>query len=472
MTDIVSAAEVYLDENGAGPTRVGLLRPSFMGGRTLAASSFEYDPAYLGKIGAYELSPDLPLTPGRTYTPENTVLFGAFADAAPDEWGQKIVQANHALRLKEDPSLPRRVGDFDYLLGVSDFSRMGALRFKAENSRHWLSEDTGVANIHELGKILRVARRYEDHEATDEDVEYLAGIATSPGGARPKANVLLPDGSLALAKLPHSKDADVDTEAWEAVALTIARRIGTPTPEFTVQPAGEGRSVLIVKRFDRDGETVRRGYMSAATALRIGKHDTGSRLTYEEFADVLAATSANPEADLHDMFRRIALTVFINNVDDHWGNHGFLRQANGWRLAPIFDINPHRHGGIIASRPISDNDDPRDRDIRNLIDIADTFNLTRFEAIDIAMRISGHVALWPQIADLHGIPKAQQQAMASAFDDTQRQRIEELAATIDPDWLPRANLRAAPHRDGMEWVPPSLREGKPVTGYWRKARKR
>lgn len=172
------------------------------------------------------------------------------------------------------------------------------------------------------------------------------------------------------------------------------------------------------------------------------------------------------------MFRRIALTVFINNVDDHWGNHGFLRQANGWRLAPIFDINPHRHGGIIASRPISDNDDPRDRDIRNLIDIADTFNLTRFEAIDIAMRISGHVALWPQIADLHGIPKAQQQAMASAFDDTQRQRIEELAATIDPDWLPRANLRAAPHRDGMEWVPPSLREGKPVTGYWRKARKR
>ncbi|MEY9952444.1 HipA N-terminal domain-containing protein [Leifsonia sp. EB34] len=91
MTDIVSAAEVYLDENGAGPTRVGLLRPSFIGGRTLAASSFEYDPAYLGKIGAYELSPDLPLTPGRTYTPENAVLFGAFADAAPDEWGQKIV---------------------------------------------------------------------------------------------------------------------------------------------------------------------------------------------------------------------------------------------------------------------------------------------------------------------------------------------------------------------------------------------
>lgn len=217
--------EAYLDGLEDEPVRVGTLRPSFMSGRVLAGSSFEYDTAYLQRRDSYAISPELDLHPGRTYTGEDQTLFGAFADAAPDEWGQKIIDAHHALRLRDDSTLPRRIGAFDYLLGVSDLTRMGALRFRhAGDGSPWLSDDAGVANMHELGKVIAVATRYEKNEASDDDLAYLSDIATSPGGARPKANVVTDEGHLAIAKLPLSKDGDINVASWEALAMTI----GTP----------------------------------------------------------------------------------------------------------------------------------------------------------------------------------------------------------------------------------------------------
>lgn len=59
--------------------------------------------------------------------------------------------------------------------------------------------------------------------------------------------------------------------------------------------------------------------------------------------------------------------------------------------------------------------------------------------------------------------------MASAFGDTQRERTEELAATIDPDWFTSSDRTETAVHPGQLWVPPSIREGKPVIGYWRKA---
>lgn len=463
--------QVYLDEGGRGPVLAGTLRASFQGGRSLAGASFEYDSRYLARTDRFEISPDLPLVAGRTYTAENQVLFGAFADASPDEWGQKLIQANHAARLRTDPSLPRRVGDFDYLLGVSDFSRMGALRFRAARENTWLSSDHGVANLHDLDKVVEAARRYDEQRATDEDVEYLNGVATSPGGARPKANVLTDDGTLAIAKLPHSKDGMIDVEAWEAVALTIAQRCGTPTPPFRPRRAGDDRTVLIVKRFDRDAHEVRRAYMSAATALGIGKHDTGVRITYEQFSDTIVDVSSEPVTDLHDMYRRIALTVLINNVDDHWGNHGFLRSAEGWRLSPIFDVNPRSQFGGINSRPINDRDDPRDRDIRNLFDIADAFNLTANQAAESLRRVSDEVDRWPEIATGSGIPRTQQEVMATAFDREQRERVHHISESVRHNTVIPLAASRAPRTDGRVWVPPHMRRGQLVAGYWRTARR-
>lgn len=413
---------------GAEPVLVGTLRPSFSAGRNLAASSFEYAPTYLARKDSYAISPDLPLGSGRIYTAENQNLFGAFTDSSPDEWGKRIVDSSHAARAKGDPGVARIPGDFGYLLGVSDRARMGALRFRRGHDQGWLSDDPGVANLHELSRILAVTKRYEANEATADDIEYLADVGTSPGGARPKVNVVTDGGRLALAKLPHSNDGSIDVEAWEAVVSTIAANAGLRTSPFTLHRQSADNAVLVFDRFDRDVSGGRIGYMSAATALGIGTHDTGLTITYENFADTIAELVEDPERELSEMYGRIALTVLVNNADDHWRNHGFLRGTRGWRLSPMFDVNPQPRRGVISSRAVNLNDDPRNRDIRNLLDSSDTFALTPVDASDIIRRVAAQVETWPVVATLHGIPENRHTIMAAAFDEDQIHRAKKMRA--------------------------------------------
>lgn len=438
----LTEVNVYLGEGAGEPVYVGILSSSYAGGRNLASSSFQYDRAYLARADRFELSPDLPLVATRTWTGSNSNLFGAFADASPDAWGQKLVEANNAVQRRHLRDAPRGLGDFDFLVGVSDNTRMGALRLTAaDGPRDWLgpnsSPDLEVAS---LEKTLRVASRYEARQASDEEIEYLAGIATSPGGARPKANLWKLDGSLALVKLPHSKDGNLDVEGWEAVALTIAKNAGIQTPKFAAVHAAEGKSVLVLDRFDRvagttsavSGDQRRRGYMSAATALGISKHDDNTRITYEQFADTIAETSSAALLDLREMYTRIALTVLMNNVDDHWRNHGFLHGEAGWQLAPVFDVNPSPRHGVIHSRAISDNDDPRNRDIRNLHAIADAYGLTSDQSAEIISGVAAKVREWPIVARGIGIPDNQFAEMSAAFDEGQLAFAESLSQGTKP----------------------------------------
>jgi serine/threonine-protein kinase HipA len=435
----LSEVAVYLSEVPGDPVYVGILGTSYEGGRNLAASWFQYDHTYLTRPDRYELSPDLPLVATRTRTDANSNLFGAFADASPDDWGKKLVVADNARQRKLGAALPGRLGDFDFLIGVADNTRMGALRLAtvgsvpSEPGHAWLGPDSPLATeVENLERTLRAAQRYEEHEATDDDIELLARTGTSPGGARPKVNFRRMGARLSLAKLPHSKDGNLDAEAWEAVALTIARNAGITTPRFSVERVFEDKSVLVVDRFDRrnvfegmQNLNRRRGYMSAHTALRIGKNDDNSRITYEEFADTIAETSSAASEDLQEMYARIALTVLVNNVDDHWRNHGFIRQESGtgpgvgWRLSPVFDVNPSVTHGVIHSRAINDADDPQDRDIRNLHVIADAYGLTSAQGAAIISRVARHVHEWPAIARDIGIPENQFEQMSAAFDESQ-----------------------------------------------------
>lgn len=407
---------------------VGLLRPSLTGGRVLASSSFEYDGSFV--VDGWQISPDLELRTGRQYVAASSTLPGAFSDAAPDDWGQKLIRADMARRRRTDSSLPSRLGDFDYLLGISDRTRMGALRMKADG--RWLSSEAGVANIHELPRIVDAAQRYDDDEATDEDIAYLGDIATSPGGARPKANVVTDDGRLAIAKLPHSKDRRFDVERWEAVALTLAAEAGLRTPRWFLAPPSEGRAVLVTERFDRDDGGGRLGYMSARTALELGAHDDGSTRTYEDLADAIDQWSAAPTADLHEMFGRIALTVLINNVDDHWRNHGFVHSEDGWRLSPLFDVNPSRQRGVIDSRAINSHDDPRDRRLTNLLLSARVFRLRDAEARSVIGRVAEATASWERVARVAGVDESQFEAYRPAFETEQLDWALALGEAAEP----------------------------------------
>ena len=446
----------------AEPRLAGTLRPSFMG-RVLAGASLEYDLAFIED--GYPLSPELPLRRGRIFTPENTTIFGVLQDASPDEWGQQIIQAAHARAAHRAGVPARQLGEFDFLIGVSDLTRMGALRLRSPEDGEWMSTDEHVANMHDLPKILGAARRYEQREATDEDLAYLNGVATSPGGARPKANVVTDRGALALVKLPHSKDGDIDVERWEAVALTLARDAGIPVAPFTVA-AGEGRkAVLVTERFDRAGDGVRIPYMSAFTAMRLGTHKTGANLTYVDFADTIADVTAEPRKNLHALFDRVALTTLVGNADDHWRNHGFLRVDGRWELSPVFDVNPSRTT-TVNSRRISDGADPDRRTISDLLDVAEAFELTGADAAAAVARVGKAVESWPDVARAFGVPEPEIAEMSSAFAEDQIAQAVGATATA-PAVI---DLGPSPRRQDREmvWVKAHPRLQGSVEGYWRR----
>ena len=63
--------------------------------------------------------------------------------------------------------------------------------------------------------------------------------------------------------------------------------------------------------------------------------------SYLKIVDAIERFANTADRDLEELFRRLALSVLIANTDDHLRNHGFLRRAAGWDLAPAYDVNPN-----------------------------------------------------------------------------------------------------------------------------------
>src|SRR5690606_22273951 len=105
--------------------RAGTIRALFAGGRALASSRFIYDDQYVRDHKTYALDPLLPVGKGAFYSGEDSVLFGAFSDLTPDDWGHQLIDADLAVARRSDASIPPSVGIFDYLTLASDEARLG-----------------------------------------------------------------------------------------------------------------------------------------------------------------------------------------------------------------------------------------------------------------------------------------------------------------------------------------------------------
>jgi len=428
MIRLLNAVSVYLCEGADAQIHVGTLYGSFQGGRQLAATSFEYDPTYLGRPEAYALSPDLPLQPGRVYTGSDTNMFGAFADATPDDWGTSLIDAQWANERGEGQ--PASLGAFDHLVQLNDDTRLGALRFTPVGEPDWLTVDGHTAaRLVDAERLAVAAARFEQYEATEEDVELLGWAGSSLGGARPKATIADGDG-LWLLKLPSNRDRRSDIEAWEAVALELADRAGLRVPRRRLIRSEDHGSSLLIARFDRkprggEAPAERIGYQSAHSAMQISS--VQDRRTYEDFADTIDHLTGS-RADLEEMFGRIALNVLIGNVDDHWRNHGFVRENGEWRLSPLFDVNPTRAGSRVQARQISASDDPFNRDIRMLVGSRDVYAVSASRAAEIVGRVADAVAQWREVAAEAGIATGEIESMAAAFSEAQLEHAREYVA--------------------------------------------
>lgn len=305
------------------------------------------------------------------------------------------------------------MSDVDFLLGVSDHTREGALRFRAADDGPFLDPSAAVPLLIELPRLLHasdaVARDAGAHDAIKALLDAGSG---SLGGARPKASVA-DGGRLHIAKFPHPSD-EWDVMAWEKTALDLAERAGIRTPARRLTVV-DGRSVLLLERFDRrDGRRV--GYVSAMTML--GAQD-GDVLDYAELAEALPEYSSRATADLRELWRRIVVSVAIHNTDDHMRNLGFLRDRSGWSLAPVFDINPNpalgstRVTSIGGGRSVSD-------EIDGLVATAPTFRVSTGDSSAIIREVVVAVSLWREVAAANGIARREREQFAPSIEDRLR----------------------------------------------------
>lgn len=231
---------------------------------------------------------------------------------------------------------------------------------------------------------------------------------TTLGGARPKASVIDDDGSLSIAKFPHPGD-EWDVMAWEKTALDLAERAGLEVPPRRLTKI-DGRRVLILRRFDRDGMR-RLGYASAMTLTGLSDRDPGD---YLDLAAAIADHSNQPDADLIALWRRVAVFSAIHNIDDHFRNHGFLHSPGGWSLAPAFDVNPSPDPNKTRATSISGTASAAE-EREALFEVAPYFGLTREAGADVLAHVDRAVASWRTVATGNGITDHEQRVFADVL---------------------------------------------------------
>jgi serine/threonine-protein kinase HipA len=391
--------------------------------RNTESATFAYDSGYLMRRDAYELDPALPLATGQQQTPAGRSMFGAFSDCAPDRWGRRLIDRAERLRVKREGGAARSFGEIDYLLGVRDDLRQGAIRFREPGATAYLADETGgVPPLLELPRLLSAADRLEKDEAQEEELRILLRGGSSLGGARPKAHVVDADGRVGIAKFPSAADG-WEVTRWEEVGLRLARAAGIEVADSRLHVI-DGKPVLVVTRFDRAG-AVRIGYASAMTMLETEDGESGS---YLDIADVIERSSAAAREDLRQLWRRICFSVLISNTDDHLRNHGFLRTSSaGWELAPAFDLNPNPEPGPkLLSTAIDFGD--RTASIETLVGVAESFGLDSGEVRRILHEVSDVTGAWRTVAKAVGCKRAEIEEMALAFDHTELTRAREIGA--------------------------------------------
>lgn len=389
--------------------------------RRTESMSFRYDESYLAHPGAYALDPDLPLVTGSLATPLGKSIFGAFSDSAPDRWGRRLIARGEAKRVEREGGGQRRFGEFEYLLGVRDDVRQGALRFALPGTSEYQAPGaSGVPPLIELPRLLGAAERLDRGTEDDEDLRILLKGGSSLGGARPKAHVMTEDARLAIAKFPSPSTDDWDVIRWESVALDLADKAGIRTPGHELLVVDD-RPVLILNRFDRAGD-LRVGYASALTMLGL---KDGEQASYPELADIVTTNSPSARDDLQELWRRMAFNVLTSNFDDHLGNHGFLRTSSaGWSLSPAFDLNPDpRPGGRLLQTSLDRN--TYQASLTVLMDIATEFGLNGTEAQTILGQVSSATSQWREIAKRTELQN-ELEIMAPAFEHPEAEEARAL----------------------------------------------
>lgn len=377
--------------------------------------SFEYSNEWLTSTAfSYPIDPDISLYGGRQYPTNNE--FGVFADSCPDRWGRALINRRERIQANNENRKPKKLYESDYLLGVYDETRMGALRFKLDKDGSFLSNDSEVAAPPwaTLRTLEEASRRFEedDNFLNDKWLKQLLKPGSSLGGARPKANIQAPDGSLWIAKFP-SKNDEWNTGAWEKVVHDLAKMCSLDVPESKLETFSKLGSTFLVKRFDRNND--KRIHFSSAMTM-LGKTDGANADDGSGYLDLVAfikAYGSSPKKDLIELWKRIVFNMAVTNTDDHFRNHGFILTKNGWRLSPLYDVNPVPYGDELS---LNVNSSDNSISLELAVESAPYYNISTEDAVKLGNEIVTTVNdNWERLAKQYGINHSSIEYMRPAF---------------------------------------------------------
>ena len=410
---------------------VGTLRYDLQGRRESAA--FEYGASWLGAPARFALGPTLPLQAGPQFhrkSKDGSIFHAAIADTEPDGWAKRIIMRDHIKRRqelrREGKEEAQPLNALDYLLAVDDSSRVGALRFRDEDGVFRRAQDEGrrtAPPLVELGHLLSASRAVEANKETAADLAYLRGRGTSLGGMRPKCTVIDEDGALSIGKFPSIADERAVTKG-EVLALTLAKNGGINAAAARVVES-QGLPVALIRRFDRRGDGQRLMYASAATMLGVEPTEPDEH-SYTEIVDAIRVHGVDAQADIEELWRRIAFSILITNVDDHLRNHGFLHEDREfWRLSPAFDINPSPERVRESKTWISDDAGP-DMTIDALMSVIAYFRITSARAKEILSEVVHAVDNWRMTGHSIGMSDGELEPFVDAFEHSERDAAKKL----------------------------------------------
>jgi serine/threonine-protein kinase HipA len=405
---------VFADWDGLEtPTLVGVLSAHFAKGKK--TFSFEYDKDWLKTDAQRLLDPDIVFYSGPQY-PNNKENFGIFLDSMPDTWGKTLMKRRAAQEARAMNEKASTLYEIDYLLGVYDESRMGALRFKTEMDGPFLDNDNQnpTPPWSSLGELQEAVNQLESDDYSDAIRKWIAVLiapGSSLGGARPKANILDAKKNLWIAKFPSKTDT-VDKAAWEFLAYQLATAAGIQMADSKIEKISGQYHTFLTRRFDRNNR--KRIHFASAMTMTGNTEDIlkDSAPSYLEIVEFIENYGTDVDANLHQLWRRIVFNIAISNTDDHMRNHGFLLTAKGWILSPAYDLNPSiEKEGLSLNIDMDDN--ALSFDLAKSVGVYFRLNDTEMNAIltDVLTVVKD----WKAVAKDIGIKNSEITLMSAAF---------------------------------------------------------
>jgi len=395
------------------PKCIGILSAHQSKGRK--AFSFEYNKEWIKSKEQILIDPDIGWYSGAQF-PDKKDNFGIFLDSMPDTWGRTLMKRRAVQRAKDEKKAVLTLYDIDYLLGVDDFSRMGALRFKLDPNGPFLNNDnTFPTPPWTTIKELQHAADLIESESNGKEVKKYLAILMAPGsslgGARPKANILDQTNHPWIAKFPSKNDI-INKGAWEFLIYNLAIKSHIIMAESKIQKISGNHHTFFTKRFDRiNGERI---HFASAMTMTGNNEDTirDNPPSYLELAEFIQYNGSKNVEDLHQLWRRIIFNIAVSNTDDHLRNHGFILTEKGWRLSPAYDINPSiDKSGLAMNITMEDNA----LNFTLATSVGEYFQLNNKQMEEIIGEVKSAVRNWKTIATKIGISRAEQELMKSAF---------------------------------------------------------